>query len=592
MKRMISFFAAALFATAVWADPDVTLSGTYTADQTVTATSDTTIVFAGASFTDASLILSGNVTFTLQLEDKTENVFEMDNNKPAINAAGADLLITGSGELDLTSTKRIKNSGVLVCRNLTVAGGDTTVTFDQDKSDTSCIFLTGNYRQTNGKMKVDLHKKNVTNEFYGVTLDTKNTTFSLEGGKFNAEIAGTKSRAIDIKKSCTATFSGGEAKAEFEGPEGRFVNGGTIVFQGGSFTFTTNITSKMTAAYYPTSLSAVKAAYSITIEDGTFEADLPLLGSEAFTTDSETGTDIVIRGGDFDLVTGDDGISATRDILISGGRVRGVSVFDDVIDANRNIQISGGTVRAFATMPETHGIDVNEGFALTINGGNIVATDGPSAEKESVTGSQTVFYGNIQASSYSGKYITVAGVEDGAPATTKVRLPEFSTDGTAHLLVSVPGMAADWTPVAKTAAEAYADANSRTPLVFERKASVSGSTVTTKEGEVITLPSYYDLSPDSGKTKTVELSLNTLATPVFAQAAVDGVDGIAVEGDEATLGVRTLSGLRYQVQKAASLAAPIEWTDVGTAADGTGSAVAITVPATENSAFFRISAED
>ena len=96
-----------------------------------------------------------------------------------------------------------------------------------------------------GKVKVDMDKKNCTNEFSGVHLDGSDKTFTISGGKFVAEIAGTKSRAIDLKRSSRATFSNCEVSVEFEGPQGRFVNGGLLVFESGTYSFTTNITAKM-----------------------------------------------------------------------------------------------------------------------------------------------------------------------------------------------------------------------------------------------------------------------------------------------------------------------------------------------------------
>ena len=110
--------------------------------------------------------------------------------------------------------------------------------------------------------------------------------------------ADTRSRAIDLKRSCTATFGDCDVSAKFEGPGGRFVSGGALVFNGGSYDFATNITSKMTAAYYPTGLRAVRADSSITIRGGRFKADLPLADSEIFTNDSDTGTFVSISGGD------------------------------------------------------------------------------------------------------------------------------------------------------------------------------------------------------------------------------------------------------------------------------------------------------
>ncbi len=173
------------------------------------------------------------------------------------------------------------------------------------------MWLKGNYLQTGGKMKVKGDKKNCTNEFTGVYLESDNVTFTLQNGVFNAEMGGTKSRAIDLRKTGKACFVDGRCKMEFAGPEGRFVSGGTVLLEGGEFNFTTNITAKMTDPnFYPHNLCAIKADSSITITGGDFEAVLPLEGSEIFKTDAVTGTFIDISGGRFDLVSGNDCIAA------------------------------------------------------------------------------------------------------------------------------------------------------------------------------------------------------------------------------------------------------------------------------------------
>ncbi len=599
-----------LWACSCLGDADITLSGPYTTDVDKSCRTNTKIILNGVTFTNCSLKLrSANeaspVTYTIELVDGTQNVFQMlDDNKECIKATKkTNLVITGSGSLELLSEKRITDSGtrsgVLVCNNLTVEGGDTTVTFDNDKSDTSCIFLKGNYLQTGGKMKVDMNKKNCTNEFHGVTFDSKSTTFRLEGGKFNAEIAGTKSRAIDLKGSCTATFTDGEVKAEFEGPEGRFVSGGKIVFNGGSYTFMTNITSKMTAAYYPTTLSAVKAESSITINGGDFEAELPLEGSEIFTNDSTAGTDITITGGTFDLVAGDDCVSANGNIFVRGGTFRGVSVFDDVLDANADMTISGGSLRAYATAPLAHGLDVNKAKRLTISGGIVVATDGVGAERigsgstevGKTTFFQPTYYGTLPIAGYSGKYLLLEGVTNNVAFTVKPRLPTFPAGTEFNLLVSIPGRTAS-VPEPKSVAEAYADANSRTPLVFEKKAKVTDHTIVTKEGDELEIPAYYDVDPAEGKTKTVTLTLNALAAPEYADLATDGIETISCLADMVNVGVRTRAGLKYQLLSATDLATPSPWPAVGAVADGDGKAKALVAPRAGNKAFFKVRVSD
>lgn len=614
-------FACATVSVLCWGDATVTLTGN-PATVEYTFKTDTTVNLNGVTIADRTLKFTSYnndapVTVTLNLVEGTQNTFTMDNdNKELIKATKkTSLIIAGAGAMTLTSTKRITDgtdettgekipSAVVVCNNLTVNGGDTKVVYDSDKPDTYCVLVKGNYLQTGGKFKVDASKKNKDTEFVGLRMDTKSTTFTLEGGKFNAEIAGTNSRAIDLRGSCTATFEDGDVKCEFEGPGTRFVNDGTIVFNGGVYEFITNITAKMTSAYYPTNAIAVKTDKTITINGGDFEADLPLVGSEIFkTTDPGDGSNAAIRitAGELDLVAGNDCISANGDIVISGGHIRATSVYDDALDANANLTISGGDIRAYATAIDTHGMDVNSGKVsgvkktLTISGGIVVATDGPSTHKigdnytdvgkKSFT--QATYYGTLAFAGYAGKYLTLSGTTNGVPFTIKPRLPaNFATtgDGKFNLLVSVPGRSASL-PAAQTAAQAFADANSRTPLVFERKATVAGHTVTTKFGEVLTIPEYYDLTPSEGAAKTITLQLNSQAAPSIKSAEAKGANF--------NVGVQTLSGLRYQLVTADSPSAPsANWSTVGAAKTGDGKDLSLPAPMAGNAGFFRVRVSD
>lgn len=590
------------------ADPDIILTGTKWTGETYECSSDTRVKLNNVKFYDAPLKLKSKndavgVTFTIELVEGSENIFSMtgegkDDTWKASECIKAtklsNIVIEGTGSLDLLSEKRItdskKRSGILVCNDLTVKSGDIKVTFDQDKNDTSCIFLKGNYRQTGGKVKLDLHKKNVENEFHGVTFDTAGTTFTLEGGEFKAEIGGTKSRAIDLKKSGKAYFKGGEVKAEFEGPEGRFVNGGSLIqFEGGSYAFTTNITGKMTAAYHPKNLKAVNADQRIVITGGKFDADLPLEGSEIFTNGVTNNTDIAISGGEFDLVAGDDCFSANENIDISGGSFRCRSTLDDVFDANQDLTISGGDIRAWATAPGTHAFDVNakKKRTLTISGGIVVGTDGIGAVPIGWPGSsevgktnfvQATYYGSyLPTTDYSGKYLTVSGVTNGVPFTIKPRLPDFPAEKTFNLLVSAPGRTAS-APVPQTAQEAYADRSTRNPLVFERKATVDGHTVTTKEGDVISLPEYYDLSPTEGKTKVVKLTLNEKAEPEIKAMAADGESQVSVSVD-------TMPGLYYGLQSKDDLSE--NWTPPAAWVDGDGTVKALSAAKSGPAGFYQ-----
>lgn len=472
----VAAFGVALVPEARAEEEVVTLAGVQTSQCEIVRKTDTRVRLNGVDFRDCQLKLVGDVTFTLELVGGTTNVFTMTGEgqpddwkaKECIKATKkSNIVFEGEGRLELLGKKRVtdgtdkkgrrKRSGVLVCNDLTVRGGDIEVTFDNEKNDTSCILLKGGYLQTGGRVKLDLHKKNCTNELHGVTFGNAGTTFALEGGEFIAEIAGTKSRAIDLKKTGMAYFRGGRVRAKFEGPEGRFVNGGALIrFEGGSYSFTTNVTGKMTAGYYPKKLKAVRADEAVEIAGGEFRADLPLEGSEVFTNDGQDGTDITVSGGRLDLRAGDDCISANRNIVVSGGRIRGVGG-DDVLDANGSLTIEGGEILAFATAPGTHALDVNSGSrggarkTLTVSGGVVVGTDGldaiPIGTRSREVGAadfrQATYYGaGLATADWSGRRLSVGGVTNGVPFAVDVQLPEFPAGRTFNLIVSAPGRAA------------------------------------------------------------------------------------------------------------------------------------------------------
>lgn len=465
MNRIILFGAVALCLATAFADDDITLSGAYSADQEITCTTDTKIILNNVSFLDARLKLQSAdetvpVTFTIYLPEGSFNTFNrVDVKDYCIKATKiCNLVFDGPGALEVYSSKSAKGDGLVTCTDLTVRDGDIRVEFDNDKSDTPCIFLKGSYLQTAGKVKVKSAKKNCTNELCGVYFDTRESTFTLTDGKFNAEMAGTKSRAIDMKKSGLVRFDGGECKMEFEGPECRFISGGTnIVFNGGKFNFTTNVTQKMTAAYMPVNCAAVKSDWEININGGKFTVDLPLVGSEVFTM--ESGSHISVTGGELDLRSGDDCFHATKDIFVSGGTIKGESVYDDVLDANggtgHGITISGGYVRAMASDTDTHGLDVNKDGVLTISGGIVIATDGvdtkmigdASNEVGSTDFRQATYYATLDTDDYSGESIYLEGESNGVAIVKSPHLPVFAPGKKFNLLLSVPGRADDIEPV-------------------------------------------------------------------------------------------------------------------------------------------------
>lgn len=446
---------------------DFYLSGHYASEiiKLVSAT-NATLTLDNVDAENVSISLKGlspGVVFTVHYTDGSTNTLsnfkgETGYNLPILDASGFDLVIEGNGQTDFYGEKRLENSGIVAANNLTVNGGDTSVKFKNNKDDTSCVFLTGNYWQRDGKFHVSMPKavsveedtvSVCTNEFTGIWLNTKNTWAKIDGGEFTATVGGCRSSGIRMKQTCNGYFNGGTIKGEIKGTHAKIIDGGTLSFAGSDVKIVlhdeciaTNelgqLTQEALAKYaYCTNAHPIKADHAVTISGGTMKIDVDTHGTEAISTDDS----VTISAGDVSLKAGDDCINAHNDIMITGGRVFAKSYYDDGIDANRDVIISGGLFIGIAFAREATGIDVNVGGTLTVNGGKVLSVGGSASVFEGlfVAGVPTYRATGLAASNYSARYLVLTGRnEDGDTETTTIRIPEL--DGPlCSILCTVPG---------------------------------------------------------------------------------------------------------------------------------------------------------
>jgi hypothetical protein len=85
-----------------------------------------------------------------------------------------------------------------------------------------------------------------------------------------------------------------------------------------------------------------------------------------------------ISGGNTTVESYDDGLNASSDLTISGGKVYSHATNNDGIDANGNCYIKGGIIFAIGTSTPEVGIDANseEQKKLYVTGGTIIAIGG------------------------------------------------------------------------------------------------------------------------------------------------------------------------------------------------------------------------
>lgn len=132
----------------------------------------------------------------------------------------------------------------------------------------------------------------------------------------------------------------------------------------------------------------------------------------------ESKSYLTINGGVFEGTTYDDCIQASDSITINGGYLYCGSTWNDALDSNGTLTINGGVVLAFTTtMPEV-GIDVDDSANLKINGGVVLSFGSATEMAYGSNGSQKSYLNtSVSASTYAGKYVTIANTSATAPSS-------------------------------------------------------------------------------------------------------------------------------------------------------------------------------
>ena len=178
-------------------------------------------------------------------------------------------------------------------------------------------------------------------------------------------------------------------------------------------------------------------------------------GGEGF----ESKKILTINGGLFKATCYDDCINAAAGLVINGGYLYCGSTNNDAIDSNgsgtSSIIINGGIILAFTAKTPEIGIDTDASNGLKINGGTVVAFG--SAAGNMVVGSSgtlaTYKNTNANASTYAGKYLTLAGTLNGASRTIYVKVPAISsTSASISLVCTTDGWTTSKTPGTATSA--------------------------------------------------------------------------------------------------------------------------------------------
>lgn len=364
---------------------DITKSGVYEltgklTDGSVTVnlpSSDSGIVYLvlnGASIsskTSAPIYVKDAKKVVILLESGTTNtiyqgsgvVTDEDGDPSAAIFSKADLTITGSGTLNVTSDY---NDAITCKDTLKITGGTINIKAASDGIVGKDVLAVkdGNITITAGKdgmrstNEVDMGLGKIIIEGGSFVINSSNDALQaygilqVEGGIFSLTTGG---GYTGVTKTGDTGGMGGQG---FPGGQGFQTNTGTMPAQGGQGAIAAQggTPPDMTQETPPTQGAA-----------GTIPAQQSAVSTETETESAKalkSGTSIIINGGDFTISSTDDALNSNSDISINGGSFT-IESGDDGIHANNSITITAGTINI------KNCYEAIESVKVTVSGGKI-----------------------------------------------------------------------------------------------------------------------------------------------------------------------------------------------------------------------------
>lgn len=175
---------------------------------------------------------------------------------------------------------------------------------------------------------------------------------------------------------------------------------------------------------------AIRGEGYVTVNSGSYTISTAQDGGEGI----ESKSTLTINGGTIECNTYDDGINASKAIVINGGNIYSYASNNDGIDSNGTLTINGGLVIASGTTSPEEGFDCDNN-TFSIHGGTLVGFGGDSSKPtESACTQCSVLWGRATAT--NGLAYTVCDADGN-------QLMSFTVPrayGTAKILFSSPLM--------------------------------------------------------------------------------------------------------------------------------------------------------
>lgn len=263
----------------------------------------------------------------------------------------------------------------------------------------------------------------------------------IDDGDFDIETTGDAeydttaadtSSAACIKSDTNITINGGNLTFKSTGSGGKAINSdGSLTINSGELKLTTTGKRYEYNRNATSSPKAIKVDGAIVINGGTI--DINVTGQSEGAEGMESKSTITFDGGETTIKSYDDGINATSDITINGGRIYTYGTNNDGMDSNGSITMVGGLVIGVGSNEPETGVDVDNGSKWKINGGTMIGFGGSMmASPSTASGQCMMIYNGLSAT--AGEVVTL--VDSSGNVIVSFEYP-LSKSG-ATLLLSCP----------------------------------------------------------------------------------------------------------------------------------------------------------
>ena len=263
----------------------------------------------------------------------------------------------------------------------------------------------------------------------------------IDGGDFDIETSGDAeydsseadtSSAAAFKSDTHVEINGGNLVCKSTGSGGKCINcDGSLTINGGNLSLTTTGRRYEYNRNTTSSPKAIKVDGAIVINGGVI--DINVEGQSEGAEGMESKSTITFNGGEIKVRSYDDGINATTDITINGGRIYTYGTNNDGMDSNGSITMVGGLVIGVGSNAPETGVDVDNSSKWKINGGTMIGFGGSMmASPSTASGQCMLIYNGLSAT--SGEVFTLLDSSNNVIVSFEYPL----TKSGATLLLSCP----------------------------------------------------------------------------------------------------------------------------------------------------------